>query len=343
MNSPNRATLIAKLQKVLKKHYKQVVTPERTLLEHLLYACCLENASFEHADEAFAQLQQAYFDWNEVRVTSSTELAEVFGSLPQPQLAATRIKKILQGMFDVIYDFDLEPLKKQNLGKAIKDLERFGATPFALAYVTQHGLGGHAIAADEGTFDVLVVLGIISESEAAKELLPGLERAVPKNKGEEFFSELHQLSAEFLATPSSSKMRSLLTEIAPDAKERIAARLSRKEVFAGEAKAAARKERIAAREAAAKEAAALEQPSKHVPPKPDAKGKPGGKPAPAVEAEKPKPAPPAPAVKKPVKVETPEPPKKKPIDIAKPTEAKKKAEEPSKKPGLKGLVKKKPR
>lgn len=341
MNSPNRATLIAKLQKVLKKHYKPVTTPERTLLEHLLYACCLEDASFEKADEAFAQLQQTYFDWNEVRVTSTTELGEVFAALPHPQAAATRIKKILQGMFDAIYEFDLEPLKKQNLGKSVKDIEKFGASQFAIAYVTQHGLGGHAIAADEGTFDVLVVLGIISEAEATKGLIPGIERAVPKNKGSEFFSELHQLAADFLTAPSSTKMRSLLTEVAPDAKEKIAARLSRKVVFAGEAKEAARKERIAAREAAAKEAAALEQPSKQIPPKDvkDQKGK-GGR---AAEAEKAKSSPPpAPAPAK--KAAKPEDlAKKKPvIPVTRPPEVKKKPEEP-KKPVSKGLTKKKPR
>ncbi len=327
MNSPNRASLISKLQKVLKKHYKPVPTPDRTLLEHLLYASCLEGASFEQADEAFAQLQQTYFDWNEVRVTSAAELAEVFAPLPSPQAAASRIKRILQGMFDAIYEFDLEPLKKQNLGKSVKDLEKFGASTFGLAYVTQHGLGGHAIAADEGTFDVLVVLGIISEAEATKGLIPGIERAIPKTKGSEFFAELHQLANDFLASPSSTKMRSILTEVAPDAKERIAARLSRKEVFADEAKVAARKERIAAREAAAKEAAALEQPSKQVPPK-DAKGKPTkgsdgkGKSAP--------PAKPAKAV---------EPPAKK---KASPPEAKKKPDD-GKKPVSKGLSKKKPR
>lgn len=341
MNSPNRATQITKLQKVLKKHYKPVATPERTLLEHLLYACCLENAAFDKADEAFAQLQQTYFDWNEVRVTSTTELGEIFHALPRPQAAAARIKKLLQGMFDAIYDFDLEPLKKQNLGKSIKDLERFGASPFALAYVTQVGLAGHAIAADEGTFDVLVILGIITDSEAAKGLIPGLERAIPKNKGGEFFSELHQLAADFLAQPTSSKMKALLSEIASDAKERITARLARKETDAGIARAEARKERAAAKEAAANEFLSPPPSAKPAPGKADpkdAKGKaPAAKPvAPPPPPEKPKPAP---AAKKPSKVEE-EPPRKKPVAEPAP---KKKAAEVSKKPALKGLVKKKPR
>ncbi len=356
MNTPNRATLIAKLQKVLKKHYKPVAAPERSLLEHWLYACCLENASFDKADEAFAQLQQTYFDWNEVRVTSANELAEVFTSLPQPVAAAHRVKKALQGIFDNIFTFDLEPLKKQNLGKSIKDIEKFGATPFAQAYITQNALGGHAIAADEGTYDVLAVLGVISDSEAAKELLPGLERAIPKNKGTEFFSELHQLAADFYAAPTSARMKTILAEIIPDVKERVAARqVKRKELDVEHAKAAA-KERERERQAEQE----MMNPQKPPPARDTSKDKPAGKggaaaPAPKEPAAKEKEAAkdgkskPAKATDKPAEKTKPsakkteaEPAKKKPADAAK-TDGKKKSDETGKKPVSKGLTKKKPR
>lgn len=357
MNNPtNRTTLIAKLQKVLKKHYKPVSSPERTLLEHLLYACCLEDAPFDKADEAFATLQQNYFDWNEVRVTSANELAEVFTALPHPMAAAHRIKKLLQGTFDAIFTFDLEPLKKQNLGKSIKDIEKFGATPFAQAYVTQNALNGHAIAADEATFDVLVILGILSDSEAGKGLLPGLERAVPKTKGGEFFSELHQLAADYNHNPSAPRLKALLSEIVPDVKERVAARqIKRKEIAVESAKAAAKereRERQAEAEmlnpqkpAAAKEPAAKDKPAAKGAPAPAA---PAAKQPPAKEPAKPgkdpkgKPAKPAekapPEKAKPAAKKTaePEPPKKKSPEV-------KKKGEDSKKAGSKGLTKKKPR
>lgn len=359
MNNPNRATLIAKLQKVLKKHYKPVLAPERTLLEHLLYACCLENAPFDKADEAFAALQQNYFDWNEVRVTSANELAEIFAPLPQPLAAAQRIKKLLQGQFDAIFTFDLEPLKKQNLGKSIKDIEKFGATPFAQAYVTQNALGGHAIAADEGTFDILVVLGILSDSEAGKGLLPGLERAVPKNKGAEFFSELHQLAADYYHNNNATRVKGILSEIVPDVKERVAARqVKRKEIAVETAKAAA-KERERERQAEAE----MMNPQKPPVPKDAGKEKPTGKGAPpakepvAKEPAKPaakeakesksKPAKPAekpvadkakPAAKKSAE---PESPKKKTSEAPR-LDAKKKGDD-GKKGAAKGLTKKKPR
>ena len=228
--SSNRAALITKLQKVLKKHYKPASPPaDRTTLEHLLFACCLENSSLEAAEEAFARLQENYFDWNEVRVTTVKELSEVLGSLQDVPEAATRLKKTLQSVFETHYSYDLEFLKKLNLGKAVKELEKLdGVDPFAIAYVTQSALGGHAIPTGKGVLDAFVVLGIISPAEASKQRVPGLERAVAKSKGVEFGSLIHQLGVDYYGSAFGARIRGLLLEINPDAKDRLPKRPIRK-------------------------------------------------------------------------------------------------------------------
>ena len=71
-----------------------------------------------------------------------------------------------------------------------------GTTPFVRAYVTQNALGGHSIPISKGAIDVLHAVGVINDSEADKGIVPGLERAVPKNKGVEFGSLLQQLAAD---------------------------------------------------------------------------------------------------------------------------------------------------
>jgi endonuclease III len=240
MSASNRSSLIAKTYKVLKKYYDPISPPaDRTVLDHLLYACCLENASPEAADEAFARLQQAFFDWNEIRVTTVTELAETMSSLPDAAAAATRLKRVLQHVFEARYSYDIEALKKQNLGRAAKELEGIrGVTQFGVAYVTQHGLGGHAIPVSEGIVGVLQVIGIASETEARKQRVPGLERAITKSKGIEFASLLHQLGAEFYCSPHGANVKTIVLEIAPDAKERLPKRAAK----AGIAKQAAEPE-----------------------------------------------------------------------------------------------------
>ena len=72
MSAANRANLIAKVQKVCKKHFQSVKPSEsRNVFETIIFGCCLEDATFEQAEEGFARLQELYFDWNEVRVTTA--------------------------------------------------------------------------------------------------------------------------------------------------------------------------------------------------------------------------------------------------------------------------------
>lgn len=230
MNVPNRAALIAKTHKVLKKHYSPVQPrSDRTVLEHMLYACCLENSHYQDGDDVFAKLLESYFDWNEIRVTTTRELATAMSTLSDSSDSAKRLKATLQSVFETHYSFDLDFYRKQNLGKAVKDFERLkGVTPFSIGYLTQNALGGHAIPVNEGALQALFVLGVVSEAEAQKGLTPGLERAIPKSKGVEFASLLHQLGVEFRNSPMSPHVRAILLEIAPDAKDRLPKRQSKK-------------------------------------------------------------------------------------------------------------------
>ena len=130
MSASNRANLIGKLNTALKKHYKPLpAQPTRPLLEHVLYGSLLEDAPAELADEGMAKCEQEFFDWNEVRVTTATELSQVLSRLPEPLKAARRLKSNLQAIFEEFYTFDLDHLKKENLGKAVIKFERMPGMP----------------------------------------------------------------------------------------------------------------------------------------------------------------------------------------------------------------------
>ncbi len=230
MSTTNRTALLNKLQRVLKKTYKPATARgDHPLLETLLFACCLENAHHDIAHDALQKLRESFFDWNEIRVSTVKELAESLSTLPDSLAAAARLKSVLQAVFESDYSFDLEHLKKQNLGSAVKRLQKLpGASAFGVAYTTQVALGGHAIPLDKGTLDALVIVGIATETEAANCNITGLERAIPKSKGQEFGSLVHELGADLFASPFSTSVRELLLSIAPDAKERLPKRGSRK-------------------------------------------------------------------------------------------------------------------
>ena len=158
----NKQKVVSQLFTALAKHGKGE-TPERPVLEQFIYAVLREGSTREHADQAFANLQNRFFDWNEVRVTTVKELSELMQGLPDPAAAAANLKHILHSVFETHYEFNLESLRKQNLGVAIKNLEKLrGTTPFSISYVVQHALGGHSIPLCKGSLDVMLIISAIS-------------------------------------------------------------------------------------------------------------------------------------------------------------------------------------
>ncbi len=223
MAAISRTAQFAKLYKILKKYYKPIsYETNRTVLEQLAFACLLEDAHCERAEEAYAALTHTYFDWNEIRVTSVTELAEVTSMLPDPRAAGQRLKRVLQSIFEDTYSFDLEDKRKQNIGAVIKWMEKLdGCTRFVIAFVVQMALGGHAIPVDTSTLKVLRLVDLISDKDLQAGVVPGLERAVSKAKGVEFGSLLHQLGADFAVNPFSPALREILLQICPEAEQRL--------------------------------------------------------------------------------------------------------------------------
>ena len=287
MVTTNRAAILTKIHKVLKKHYKPVApVRERTLLENLLYACCLEDASYEVADECFARLQESYFDWNEVRVTTIRELGAVFRNVANAAMNASNLKHTLQSVFESQYSFDLDHLTKQNLGKAVALLEKYrGTTQFSIAYATQTSLGGHAIPLGKGGISIMYIMGAIDEKEATAGNVPGLERAIPKSQGIEFASLLHHLASAFLASPFSPRVRSILLEMDPNCRDRLPKRVDKKKLAAEKKKQEAAR-RSAARKEAAARAAATKTSTKKTPAKKATEKKATGKQAPREKVAK---------------------------------------------------------
>lgn len=257
MSASNRAARLGKLQKALKKHYKpNPVGASRPLLEHVLYASLLQDAPYDLADEGMAKCEQEFFDWNEVRVTSLTELTQVLSRLPEPAKAASRLKSNLQAIFEEFYTFDLDHMKKENLGRAVAKFEKMpGMTPFVLNYTVQHGLSGHAVPIDYSAMVIMLVTEIASQPEANSGKVPGVERAIPKNKGIEFADLLHQCAVALNKSPKDKTARAVLEAVEKGSGKRLDEWLATKKAAKRRVVKRKEKERADAIEAA-KEAAA---------------------------------------------------------------------------------------
>ena len=228
MSAANRAALIKKIHRTLKAAYPKFQLPikDRPLAEHILYACCLENSTSDQASEAFGKLQTLYIEWNEVRVSSTKELAEVMDCLTDPTDAAHRIRRTLHNLYEAFYDYDIDFLTKENLGKAQKTIKSFQGKAkkmldFVVDYVTQNGLGGHCIPLNPEAYEILLILDIISKNERRFKKVPGLERAISKNNGAEFGALMHAFSVDFAENPYDPKLQALLLKINPNCKDNL--------------------------------------------------------------------------------------------------------------------------
>jgi endonuclease-3 len=187
----NKQRVVAQIFTSLKKRYEPSEPESRPVLEQFLYAICREGATREQADRAFATLGARFFDWNEVRVSSVREVEEALGDIPEAELRAHRLISFLQEVFETTYSFDLESLHKKGLKQAAKQLARYqAANDYAVAWVIQQSLGGHALPLDSASLRVLRRLGLLDEeSEDAEAMRTSLEHLIPKSRGP-LFTEL---------------------------------------------------------------------------------------------------------------------------------------------------------
>ena len=282
------------LHRALKRAGYEKITPdpERPVIEHVLFAACLENASYDAARGAYAAIEFNFIDWNEVRVTTARELTDILTDLPRAEEAAERIREFLQSIFESAYSFDLEGLRKMNQGAAVEQIKKMeGHTPFILSYVTQSALGGHSIPIDDAALGVLAKMGVLTEKQIETKKTPGLERTIPKPKGVEFAGLLHQFAIEFTETPYDAKVLKVIKSVNPSvakgmakeaaalaaeeeeekkaatAAKRAATRKANKEAATSTAKAEAAKTEAATPKTVAKKSAKKTEPKKTEPKK----------------------------------------------------------------------------
>jgi endonuclease-3 len=171
------------------------------VLEQFVYALCREDATPEQADQAFQFLRERFFDWNEVRVSSSRELEEAFDGMSGAEGRAQRLAAFLQEVFETEFQFDLEVLHKRGLKQAARQLLRYqAADDFVGAWVVQRSLGGHAIPLDAPTLRCVRRLGLLDDASDSLEAARGsLEHQVAKNDGPHFTDALSYIAERYCA------------------------------------------------------------------------------------------------------------------------------------------------
>ena len=198
-STTNKQQSINQILNLLKKHFESPELEKRPVLEELVYGVLREGATRPLADKAYGALQERFFDWNEVRVSAPQEVAEAIADLPEATVKSERIIGILQEVFETTYSFKLDDIDKKGIKNAAKQLGRMeDVNDYAVAWVLQQALNGHALPLDAPSLRTLHRLGLIEGDPGELETLrASLEHQIPKAKGTLFLEGISEVAKEY--------------------------------------------------------------------------------------------------------------------------------------------------
>ncbi|QEH33035.1 Endonuclease III [Aquisphaera giovannonii] len=218
MATQSKSQFLNDIHSHLKRRYKP--KPDRapgrlSILEAVVYGVCHEDVTREQANQALSRFKDSFFDWNDVRVSHIDEVREALADIPDPEARAQRIRRFLRQLFEKTYGFNLDALAKKPLKEALKALQAYEAfhSDFVTATVTQLALGGHAIPVDSSTRRALDRLGVAEPDIPT--LRAVLERAVPKNRGQEFIELVEELAHDTCVPGTPDCPRCELRKLCP--------------------------------------------------------------------------------------------------------------------------------
>lgn len=187
-------TLVAALQKLYGKSLPRLDLP---VLETFLFAICLEDNSWDAAQEGYQKLLSAHFDLNEVRVSSVNELEQILAPLRSADWKGLRIRSMLRHVFESTYSFEYEKFRRLTQEAAVKALRKISdLSPFVRNFALQQLLGSHVISLDSSMLNAVKWLGIVPHAMdvvAAEEFLRGF---IKKAGGAEFCYLLRCLATD---------------------------------------------------------------------------------------------------------------------------------------------------
>lgn len=199
--------LTKKLVALLKKHYSPTGhKKDKPVLETMLYAVCLENATQEQADAASESLHKSFHDLNEIRVSTFGELTSCFEGMSDPDSRAARVRAILQYVFEINFDFDFESLRRKTLELAEKQLQKIRfLSSFIQLHTLQKSLGTHTVPVDDRIRDAAIWLGLATPNCSAAETAESLKSAVMKADTATFCDLMRCFATDPRLTPAFAK------------------------------------------------------------------------------------------------------------------------------------------
>lgn len=202
------ARRVKKLYSRLKNTYGRPQIPEEPTdpVDQLILGLLSVEASEAKAHRALTALGEAMVDINEVRVSTSAEVAAAIAThVPDSTACADAIRASLNAIFKREHALSLDHLQKTGLREAKQYLERLdGVDAGAAASVLLWSLGGHAIPVDRRMHQALRRENCVEPSASRGEVQAFLERNISASDAKMFCLLMNRLSSATAPRPHDS-------------------------------------------------------------------------------------------------------------------------------------------
>ena len=196
--------LLAALDKFYGKSQSELPS---AVLDAMLFSVCLEDTSWDAAKAAYDLLLASYFDLNEIRVSSTAELAKTLSTVENADWKGLRIRALLRHVFESSYSFDFEKLRRQTPELTLKTLKKITElTPFIREFALQEILGSHTVALDNSMLLAAHWLGLLPASMQLPEAMEFLKGVVRKSDASNFCRQLRKLATDARFSPRFSEL-----------------------------------------------------------------------------------------------------------------------------------------
>ncbi len=184
-----------RLRPLLARHYSLPTPPDpqATLMEDVMMAILWEGAPHTRARLAFENLTDEFVDWNELRVSLTSEVASVLESCGLKGNKAPALKRVLAKGIERFYSFEFERLRsapRKRLRAWFADIE---GLPLHLMAAILYGVYRYdRVLVDEEIARVLRRLGLVSETATLGAIETGLAKVMPAKEAQFIYRALRQ-------------------------------------------------------------------------------------------------------------------------------------------------------
>ncbi|MBL7222459.1 MAG: hypothetical protein ISS72_01270 [Candidatus Brocadiae bacterium] len=184
-----------RLRSLLAKHYSVPAPPDpqETTMEDVVMAVLWEDAPASRARLAFTNLTEEFVDWNELRVSLTSEVAGVLASCGLKENKAVVLKRLLAKGIEELDSFEFERLKGLPRTKVRAWFGEIEGLPHAfmaaiLYYVYQYD----RVLVSEDIARVLQRLGLVKPDAQPRAIEIGLTKVAPAKEAHSLYRALHQ-------------------------------------------------------------------------------------------------------------------------------------------------------